>query len=107
MTPRGKLLSRPAYHEQDWQLTLCDAASKFMERKGLSAEELRQRLGLSKRAMRMLLNGESDLKMSKMIEIILAMGKFPVFKLIPNSVELYDQETKPEINHDTTSLPHA
>jgi len=41
----------------------------------------------------MLLNGESDLKMSKMIEIILAMGKFPILKLIPKDVKLFD-------NHD-------
>jgi len=41
MTPREQLLSRPAYHEQDWQLLLYDAASKFMEQEGLSAEELR------------------------------------------------------------------
>ena len=74
---RNELLKSPEYWTTNLQMELYRQITEFMEKKGMSKTQLAEYLGCSTRDITQLLSGDSDFKISKFMEVSLALGKIP------------------------------
>lgn len=76
---REELLKDPAYWTTGLQMELYRQIVTFMEQHHMNKTQLAQHLGCSKGYVTQLLNGDYDHKLSKFIELSLAINKVPEF----------------------------
>jgi transcriptional regulator with XRE-family HTH domain len=89
MVPFEKLLRSEAYWETKIQNDLYAAVEQYMKENGLSRKEFAQMLGVSKGYVSQILNGDFNHRLSKLIELALAIGKTPLmeFKDLDNYIK--------------------
>jgi transcriptional regulator with XRE-family HTH domain len=76
------LLNEPSYWVEEINGMLYDAILDYMEKNKLNKTQLAVYLEISKKELSQLVNGEgNDFSLEKVLEVSLALGKFPVFSL--------------------------
>lgn len=79
---REELLKSPAYWTTEIQSELYREISRFMELHKLNRTQLAERLGCSKGYVTQVLSGDYDHKLSKFVELSMAIGKIPELKFV-------------------------
>lgn len=77
---RAELLKSEGYWIAKLQTDLYRELVSFMERKHMNSSQLAKHLGCSKGYVSQLLNGNFDHKLSKLVELSLAIGKAPILE---------------------------
>lgn len=81
MITRKELLSSKEYWLVNFQNTLFEQVEKYLEDHDISKSDFAKKLGVSKGYISQIMNGSFDHKVSKLIELSLAIEKAPVLKL--------------------------
>lgn len=74
---RKQLLSSKEYWLSKIQIELFNEVSNYLENNNMNRSELAKRLGVTKGYISQVLNGDSDHRISKMVELSLAIGLIP------------------------------
>lgn len=100
---REELLKSEEYWLTNMQTDLFNELHKYMETHQLNRTQLAAHLGVSKGYVTQVLGGDFDHRLSKLIELSLAIGKVPVlqFKNL-DEVLLQDKQTKFTILFNTS-----
>lgn len=80
MTPFAQLAASREYWLTKTQNELYDNVEQFLERKGWTRTQLAEHLGVTKGYVSQILNGDFDHKLSKLIDLSLAVGVVPNIK---------------------------
>lgn len=80
MISRKELLSSKEYWLVNFQNTLFEEVEKYLDEYQLSKTDFAKKLGVSKGYISQILNGSFDHKVSKLIELSLAIEKVPHLK---------------------------
>lgn len=81
MVTRKELLSSKEYWLVNFQNTLFEQVEKYLEDHDISKSDFAKKLGVSKGYISQIMNGSFDHKVSKLIELSLAIEKAPLLKL--------------------------
>lgn len=84
---RKQLLSSKEYWLSKIQIDLFNQVSHYLENNNMNRSELAKKLGVTKGYISQILNGESDHRISKIVELSLAIGLVPDVSF--NSLEEY------------------
>lgn len=76
---REELLLSPEYWTTMIQLKLYNKVEKYMEENNMTRTQLAEKLGVSKGYITQVLNGDYDHKISKLVDLSLAVGYYPEF----------------------------
>lgn len=90
---REDLLQSPAYWTSELQMELYRQIVSFMEHRHMNKTQLAEYLGCSKGYITQLLNGDFDHKISKFVELSLAVGKIPEVSFIDIEDYIYFDST--------------
>lgn len=82
---RERLLKSKGYNLTKIQNELFRQLNEYIKKKGITRTQFAKELGVSKGYVSQVLNGEFDFKLSKLVELSLAIGKIPEIKF--NSLE--------------------
>lgn len=93
----NELIKTPEYWTTKMQLDLYEKVEKYMVDNNLNRTELAKKLGVSKGYVTQLLNGDSDHRISKLVELALSIGYYPTLEFKKINVS---QEEKAEIVAD-------
>ena len=109
---REELLRSEGYWIAKLQTDLYRELVSFMEKNHMNSSQLAQYLGCSKGYISQLLNGNFDHKISKLVQLSLAMGKAPVldYKDISDYIHEIDDEgrhTRKDRGHSSQSSHNA
>lgn len=74
---RKDLISSKEYWLTKIQLDLFNEVNHFMKSNGLNRTQLAEKLGVSKGYVSQIMNGDSDHRLSKLVELSLAIGLVP------------------------------
>ncbi|WP_321332018.1 helix-turn-helix transcriptional regulator [uncultured Bacteroides sp.] len=74
---REELISSKEYWLAKIQIDLFNEVNHFMEKNGLNRTQLADILGVSKGYVSQIMNGDSDHRLSKLVELSLAIGLVP------------------------------
>ena len=74
---REELIKSPSYWTAGLQMELYRQIASFMENHHMNKTQLAEYLGCTKGYVTQLLNGDFDHKLSKFVELSLAVGKIP------------------------------
>lgn len=77
MVNYDKTLRNYGYWISRLQLNLQDSVRKYLEENSLTQQQFAERMGVSQSYISQVLNGNFDFRLSKMIELYLAIGKVP------------------------------
>lgn len=104
---RNEILREPEFWTANIQLALFDKVARYMEEKGMNRKDLADHLGVSRSYVTQLLNGDADHKLSKIVEISLAMGLVPKmeFEDIDELMECETSFNTIQVRTDTR-VPH-
>ena len=80
---RKDILKSPEYWTAKTQIELCKCTTEFMESAGLNHDKLSKHLGVSKKCVEQLLNGDYDNGISTLSKIALSLGYIPSIKFVP------------------------
>ena len=94
-----ELYSNPGYWTAKIQLELFRSLEEHMKQEGISRAKLAQKMGVSRGYISQILNGDFDHRLSKLVELSLAIGKVPEIRL----KELKKTIAKAENNYRTVS----
>lgn len=94
---REELLGSKGYWTAKIQIDLYHQLEAYMKDNGLNRTQLAERLGVTKGYISQILNGDFDHKISKLIDLSLAMGKVPQINY-PDLQEYIDAENRSENN---------
>ena len=79
---RQELLNNAGYWTSKIQFELYDELLKYIEKNNLNRTQLAKKLGFSKGYISQVLNGDYNHKVSKMVELSMAIGKIPKVEFI-------------------------
>lgn len=102
MKTRAELLKNKGYWTAKIQTELFREINTFMQEKGMNNTQLAAYLGCSKGYVSQLLNGDFDHKLSKLVELSLAIGKVPLLEYM--DVEQYINEDKESVVYETFTV---
>ena len=88
---RKELLKSPEYWTASIQMELYRQIEAFMKEKNFNKTQLAQYLGCSKGYITQLLSGDFDHKLSKFIQLSLAIGKIPTFNFMDADEYILDE----------------
>lgn len=74
---REELISSPVYWTVEIQMELFRMLKEYMEKENLNQTELAEKLGFTKGYISQILNGNFDHRISKFVELAIAVGKVP------------------------------
>lgn len=74
---RKQLLNSKEYWLSKIQIDLFNQVSDYLEKNNMNRSELAKKLGVTKGYVSQILNGDSDHRLSKMVELSLAIGLIP------------------------------
>ncbi|MFK8058424.1 MAG: helix-turn-helix domain-containing protein [Saprospiraceae bacterium] len=80
---RKKLLSSIGYHSEGIRLELFRKIDAYLTENKLTRKALAEKLDVSKGYISQVLNGESDVRISKLVQLSLAVGLVPIISWIP------------------------
>lgn len=93
---RDKLLKSKGYNLTKIQNELFRQLNEYIKIKGITRTQFAKELGVSKGYVSQILNGEFDFKLSKLVELSLAIGMIPEIKFTPiEEVENRDKKVEP------------
>ena len=75
---REELLSNPEYWMTKIQVELFNQVNNYLKEQGMTRVQLANRLGVSKGYISQIMNGNCNHRLSKIVELSLAIGKGPV-----------------------------
>jgi transcriptional regulator with XRE-family HTH domain len=75
--PREELLNSPEFWILEMQMILYRVLNEYLEKNMLNPKELADKISVSKGTITQILNTNADLRISKLIEISLAVGMVP------------------------------
>lgn len=78
MISREELLNSKEYWLTELQVSLYNEVEQYLHANKMSKREFADKLGVSKGYISQILNGDFDHKLSKLIELSLAIGKAPM-----------------------------
>lgn len=93
METREELIKNKGYWIAKIQTKLFREIYKFMEKKHLNNTQLAEYLGCSKGYVSQLLNGDFDHKLSKLVELSLALDKVPQLEFVDKENFLEEEAT--------------
>lgn len=79
---RQEIFKNPGYWTSKIQLELYDELLDYLEKNKLTRTQLAKKLGVSKGYISQILNGDFDHKISKLVELSLAIDKIPKIEFI-------------------------
>jgi transcriptional regulator with XRE-family HTH domain len=79
----AELITSKEYHLVNIQLDLFQAVEAYLARNEMSRTDFAKKLGVSKGYVSQLLNGDFDSRLSKLVELALAVELVPEIKLEP------------------------
>ena len=85
MITNKELQSTPEYWTTRIQLDLYTHLQNYMTENGLNRTQLAQKLGVTKGYVTQVLNGDFDHRLSKLVELSLAVGLIPKMEFIPQT----------------------
>ncbi|AUD01363.1 helix-turn-helix domain-containing protein [Spirosoma pollinicola] len=94
---RDELLHSREYWIAKIQLDLFSQLDKYMSENDISRTQLAEKLGVTKGYVSQILNGDFDHKISKLVDLALAMGKVPQINYM-DVQEYIDAENRSENN---------
>jgi len=100
---RDKLLKSKGYNLTKIQNELFRQLNEYIKKKGITRTQFAKELGVSKGYVSQVLNGEFDFKLSKLVELSLAIGKIPEIKF-SSLEEVKSKEIKVETSNQKTYL---
>ncbi len=83
MITNDELLETPEYWTSRIQLDLYSHLQEYMKANGLNRTQLAQKLGVTKGYITQMLNGNFDHRLSKLVELSLAVGLIPKMEFVP------------------------
>lgn len=95
---REELLINRGYNTGKIQNQLFRELNEFMEKNQMNRTQLAKHLGVTKGYVSQVLNGDFDYKLSKLVELSLAMGKIPQLKFV-DIAQVIKPEQKLDIVH--------
>jgi transcriptional regulator with XRE-family HTH domain len=98
---RDQLIQSREYWIAKIQLDLFNQIEKYMGENNLSRTQLAEKLGVTKGYVSQILNGDFDHKISKLVDLALAIGKVPDIQY----TDLYNNASEEIITSDTVG-PH-
>jgi transcriptional regulator with XRE-family HTH domain len=106
MTPFAELAASREYWLTKIQNELYDNVEQYLERQGMTRTQLAEQLGVTKGYVSQLLNGDFDHKLSKLIDLSLAVGVVPnvKFQEVREYVTDYLSGYDMSINADNVSV---
>lgn len=94
-----ELLTTPEYWTTRIQLGLYNMLENYMESNNLSRVDLANRLGVTKGYVSQVLNGDFDHRLSKLVELSMAIGMVPQISYVPMD-KVFAPETQAELTFD-------
>ncbi|MDX2247175.1 MAG: helix-turn-helix transcriptional regulator [Bacteroidia bacterium] len=82
MFKKEELIKYPDYWLEGIQNELFRQLHAYMESEGLNQTQLAARLGVSKGYISQILNGNFNFTIKKLVELLLAIGKVPEFRVL-------------------------
>ena len=101
---RTELLNKEGYWTAKLQTSLYRELTAFMERNKMNSTQLAHHLGCSKSYISQLLNGNFDHKVSKLVELSLAIGKAPVLEFVDIGSLTENEEAQPANRHKNANV---
>lgn len=86
MITNDELLTTTEYWTTRIQLDLYSHLQDYMKKNGLNKTQLAQELGVTKSYVTQILNGNYDHRISKLVELALAIGLIPKMEFVPKTV---------------------
>ncbi len=83
MITYNELLTTPDYWVTKIQLDLSSMINKYMETNKMSRTDLANKLGVTPKYISLILNGNFDNRLSKLVELSMAIGMVPQIKYVP------------------------
>lgn len=93
MITNDELLETSEYWTTRIQLDLYSHLQEYMKANGLNRTQLAQKLGVTKGYITQVLNGDFDHRLSKLVELSLAVGLIPQLEFVPKAV-FFEEKTK-------------
>lgn len=100
---REELLRSEGYWTAKIQMDLYRGIRSFMDEKQINATQMAAYLGCTKGYVSQLLNGDFDHKISKLVELCLAIDKIPFFELKDADLFISENTYSVESEINTTS----
>jgi transcriptional regulator with XRE-family HTH domain len=98
MKTRKQLLQSKEYWISKIQIDLYNALKAYMHQQNINATQLATKLNVSKGYISQILNGNFDHKLSKLVELSLAIDKVPIIRFMDfNSLEIQKDPIKSKI----------
>jgi transcriptional regulator with XRE-family HTH domain len=97
MKTRKDVLNNKGYWTADIQLKLYDSIRDFMKIHNMNQTQLAKHLKVTKGYITQILNGDFDHKISKLVDLSLAIGKVP--NLYLEDVDKYVEDDEMDISH--------
>jgi len=102
MIDYNKILRNHGYWIVGMQLDVQAAVRKYIEKNSLTQQQFAERLGVSQSYISQVLNGNFDFRLSKMIELYLAIGKVPF--IVERDLEEVIQEWQQLVRKNASKL---
>jgi transcriptional regulator with XRE-family HTH domain len=100
MRSREELINTKSYWLVKIQSELYDNVEKYLIQNGLNKKDFAEKLGVTKGYVSQVLNGDFDHKISKLIELCLAINKVPEI----NFMNINDYINKDKVSHEYKEL---
>jgi transcriptional regulator with XRE-family HTH domain len=101
---REDLIKSKGYNVTKIQNELFRQLTDYLDQKGITRTQFAKELGVSKGYVSQVLNGDFDFKLSKLVELSLAIGKIPEFNFIPINENLIENKQEKLSESDNESL---
>lgn len=85
---REEIINSPSFCVSKIQLELFRKVNTYMEENGMNRTEFAKKLGVSKSYVTQLLNGQFDFRLSKFVELAIAIGFRPTITYTPVPVSV-------------------
>ncbi len=89
-----ELLQTETFWTTKIQTELYDAVEQFLEQNNLTRQKFARKLGVSKGYITQVLKGDFNHRVSKLVQLALAIGKVPVLHFVDMETYLNEQEKK-------------
>lgn len=104
MITNDELLETPEYWTTRIQLDLYSHIQEYMRMNGLNRTQLAKKLGVTKGYITQVLNGDFDHRLSKLVELSLAVGLVPKLEFVPKGNFHKEKSKAPSTIKQTASV---